>query len=138
MKRKRPLSVTFLALAVLTLTGWHGLRLILLWKNAQWLSGWTLSTPLKLLEIFSLLWGVVGLLLVIGLWRGKVWLPKAILIATLAYIGFIWMDHWILSQTMFGRANLPFLAVCTVLGVWFIWWTIFRSGGRNYFGERHE
>ncbi|NJN45143.1 MAG: hypothetical protein HC806_10800, partial [Anaerolineae bacterium] len=107
----RPLSVTLLAIGVLTLVvaGWVRL------DQAIALSDFliTLSVSPIYLGITGLMIGITGLPSVWGLWRGLRWAPRYSITYLIAVIVFFWIDRQFLAKSAIVTVNTPFALLMT-------------------------
>jgi hypothetical protein len=135
---KRPWAVTFLALTVLTLAG---MFLISAWDAASlWLN------PLHALVRISpaylvgrgLVWGGVGVIAFIGLWRGLRWAPRLVRWGTVAFVLFYWLERLLLVQVDAWGANGWFSAGMSILAIFLVWWILSLKPSRAFFGEKRE
>lgn len=90
------------------------------------------------LALTGLVGGVIGLMLVWGLWRGHPMAPWATRLAALVYAGYYWMDHLWLAESIEERRIPPFTVGATLVLLGFLYWTLSRPRAKAFFGERHE
>ena len=120
---------------VLMITGLAWLRFAATLQDWTFLAELSLSVPPAYLAASGLLWGLIGLGLVYGLGRGQAWAPRALLIATVAYSGYYWLDRLWLAVPGPAQANWPFALIATLgLLVW-IFATLQRTDVHAYFGD---
>lgn len=112
MFRRRPFGVTLLLWLVLSLTAWGAIRLIaalrfwtLLNEFEARLSSWYLS-------LNGAGWVVVGVVLLWGLFSGKLWTARAILVSMALWIVQYWIERLFFQAP---RPNIPFAIFVTVL-----------------------
>lgn len=90
----RPLAVTILAVLVLLLTAWNGVR----WYAA--LASWGLLTELGArpgpfyIALTGLVWALAGLAVFVGLWSGRRWARLAGWAYMVLYLVYFWADRW--------------------------------------------
>ena len=99
---KRPLSVTLLALGVLSFTGVNCLRFIEVIRQWPLLSSLPLKTSPIFLGLTGLLWTLVGLPIFWGLWRGRPWGARGIKVLMVVYAAIFWIDRLLLVQVPAG------------------------------------
>jgi len=91
MENQRPFSVTLLAIGVLSLTSLHLARFILAIR--QW--SFIVASPANISPLYlivtGLLWGLAGLPLAWGLWRGWEWASKTLIGFSGAYAFYYWL-----------------------------------------------
>ena len=135
---KRPLSVTLLALGVLILTGAYITRFVLAIKQWAFLNTLPLTVPPLYLALSGLFWGVVGLPLCLGLWRGWRWSAKALRWVAPLYAAYIWLDRLLLVSSPAGRVNHPFRLGATLVLLALLYWILSRQKAKHFFGVMHE
>jgi hypothetical protein len=127
----RPLSVTFLALGVLTIAG---LNLIRFYQSIQlwgFLSEFPTVSPLYI-AASGLVWGVAGLALAWGLWRGYAPARRLTLIFVAAYTLYYWIDRlWVGKPGL--SANLAFSAGLNLVLILLTVWILTRPRARTFF-----
>ncbi len=132
----RPLSVTLLALGVLTIAGFNLIRFLQAVQLWDFLAKFPTVSPLYLASS-GLLWGATGLALAWGLWRGRSWARLFTGIFALAYTLYHWIDRlWISNPGL--TANLPFSAGLNLILLSLTAWILTRPGARTFFGAMHE
>ena len=125
---KRPIRVYLLAIFVLWLAAWNGLRLgetIFFWKTL----GTYGARPLYI-AISGAVWLITGLLLTWGLWRGKAWGWAGVLAATAGYTAWYWFDRLVLQQP---HANWPFVLIADLVSLLVIFTILFSRRTRLFF-----
>ena len=143
----RPISVTLLAVLVLTIAGLNLGRLvlsILQWSFLKTLPG---VSPLYL-AASGLVWTLAGLALAWSLLRGLSWAPRLMQALTLSYAAYYWLDHIFLvdhplnlpaetgpaSQALLP-VNWPFAAGLTFLLLAWMAWTLSRPKVKAFFNQ---
>jgi len=132
----RPAGVTLLALGVLSIAGLNLLRgqqAIVAWDFLQSLPR---VSPLYLASS-GLVWGLLGLPLAWGLWRGYRWTPRFTLLFVGLYTLYFWLDRLLLTTEGLG-VNWPCMAAINIIVILYTWWTLTRPKTRAYFGVRHD
>ncbi len=128
--KHRPASVTILALFVLSLSAWNGLRLgsaIATWKILAEYG----AQPLYIATSGGF-WLIAGILLFGGLWRGIAWARKMAYITAAGYTSWYWCDR-LFMQT--PHANWPFALAVTIILLSFTLITLLQRGSIVYFGK---
>jgi UDP-N-acetylmuramyl pentapeptide phosphotransferase/UDP-N-acetylglucosamine-1-phosphate transferase len=116
---RRPTSVTILAVFVLGLALWNGLRLI------QAIGFWSIikeyhSEPGPLyIAICGGSWFLVGLLITWGLWQRRTWAWFCAIGGTIGYGFWYWFDRLVFQKP---HSNWPFALVSTI--VFLLWASI--------------
>lgn len=136
-KSPRPLSVTLLALWVLSVAGLNLLRLVNAVTLWDFLSKLLPFSPLYL-ALTGLIGGGVGLILAWGLWKGRGWAPRFTRLASLAYVVYYWLDRLLLSNTDSRRSNLPFSAGATLVLLVLVFWILSRPRAKAFFGDDYD
>lgn len=134
---KRPLLVTLLALLVLIITILNLVRFI----NTLTLWNFLASLP-GVFPLYLAATGLIGVLigapLFWGLWIGDARAPKATRIVTILYLSYRWIERIVLTRKGNGLDNWPFAAIMTLITLLFVFWTLWRSDVKAYFGDLHE
>ncbi len=96
---KRPLCVSLLAFVVLIFTSLHLVRFVQVLSLWDFLSQLLEVSPIYLAGV-GLFWGLVGLVLLWGLWRGSPFAPRATRLAALVYAMYYWIDRvWFVKSS---------------------------------------
>ena len=125
---KRPVRVISLAIMLVFVAAWNGLRLgqtIFFWKTLQAYG----AHPLYI-AISGAVWLITGLLLAWGFWLGKAWGWAAVLAGTAAYTAWYWFDRLVLQQP---HANWPFVLVANGVFLLIIFTILFSRRTRLFF-----
>jgi hypothetical protein len=133
-KMKRPMRITLLAVYVFSVACWNGLRLgeaIFFWKTLAEYG----AHPLYI-AISSGVWLIAGLVLVWGLWQGKVWGWVATFGGIVGYASWYWFDRQVLQEL---HTNWPFALVTTAVFLFFILFILSSHSTRRFFQrDDHE
>jgi hypothetical protein len=143
----RPLSVTLLAIGVLSITILGALRAYLAIRDWRFLASWPGVSPLYL-AVTGALVALVGALVFYGLaWRKK-WALKLTQAAVLTLALGYWLDQIFVadhpfsdpsgSAAAFLPVNWPFAAVVTFLILLYTSWVVRNPKVKAYFGDDHE
>jgi len=132
---RRPLSVTLLAVGVLILAGINLLRFAISLQQRAFLSSLLPLEPLYL-TISGLVWALLGLLLVWGLWSGRGWAVRATQVAVLVYSTYFWLDRIFLAQGA-GR-NWPFALAVNLSVLVIVFWILYNRKAKAYFGAMND
>jgi len=138
MKAKRPRSVTWLAVGVLMLTGLQFVRLVntlLIWDYLHTLP---LSVPPIFFAVSGLIWGLVGLGMWWGLWRGKNWAISYSRYAVIIFAIYYWIDQLFLMVNPLRKTNFPFVIGMTLILLAITIWVLSRPKTQLFFGETYE
>lgn len=136
-ERKRPFSVTLLAVMVLTITIVHLVRFInalTMWSFLSTLPG----KPPLYLALTGLIGSFAGIAIFWGLWTGKPNTPLATRIMTAVYLGYQWLEQFLAVRAGNEFKNWPFVTIATLIVLLFVLWTLSHSAAKVYFGEMHE
>jgi hypothetical protein len=126
--KKRPFRVICLAVIVAFYTAWNGLRFgetIFFWKTL----GQYGAHPLYI-AVSGAAWLCAGLLLVSGLWIGKVWGWVAMFGGTVGYTAWYWFDRLIMQKP---HANWPFVLIANIVFLLIIFTILFSRKTRRFF-----
>jgi len=142
--KKRPRSVTLLAILVLIIAIINILRFALSIRYWVFLSSRSAVSPLYL-ALTGLVWSVAGAAVIWGLWYAKSWAPKLMRAVGLTYALYYWLDliflkdHPISGTSGTVVALLPtnwlFAAILTVIGLVFMEWVLGRAKVIEYFSQ---
>ena len=137
MKNRRPFSVTLLVIGVLSLTSLHLARFYLALRQWQFI----LASPAEIsplyLAVSGLIWGLAGLPLAWGLWRGQRWARKTLIGFGSIYAVYYWVERILLVRKPAANSNWPFMLGLTIVLLLFTIWTLTRPRARAFFGEVH-
>jgi hypothetical protein len=133
----RPLSVTLLALGVLSIASLNLLRLMDAVRLWEFLSKLLPISPLYQ-ALTGLIAGGAGLILVWGLWKGRGWAPRFTRLVSLAYLMYYWLDRLLLSNADSRRSNLPFSIGATLVLLALVFWILSRPKAKAFFGDDYE
>jgi len=132
-RRKRPRSVTFLALAVLYLGIVNLARAWLALNGSSFERALPLTMPLPYLGFGGLLWGLAFVVAAFGLWRVWPWARKVLLGAILAYQLHIWINHFVFDTSLYARQVWPFQAGLSVIWIVIVWGFLFLPGVKRLY-----
>lgn len=134
-KPKRPFRVTLLVLAVLSIAIIHLIRFVQAIHQWGFLESWPGVSPLYL-ALTGFIWGVVGLPLVWGLWRGNPWALVAFWIFILVYVVYAWIDRIFVANveiTMSQSSASFFLALATLFILALAGWITTNAKTKAFF-----
>jgi len=137
MKPPRPFSVTLLALLVLLFVALNAVRFALVTQGWSFY-GELLSIHPAYLAISGLVWAILGMPLIVGLWVGARWAPRLVAIAALVYSIYYWFEYLLLVNRQDRHANWPFLAILNLILLVWILWVLSRAKAKSFFGGNHE
>lgn len=135
--RRRPLSVTILVWLVLIVTMINLVRMVNALVRYQTLAELLPMNPIYIV-LSGLVWVVIGLPLVVGLWRGNSWAPRLALLAGLAYSLYFWTDRLLIPSYPGRNSNWPFVLVLNLSILALGYLALTRAKVREYFGEIYE
>ncbi len=137
---RRPVSVTLLALGVLSIGALNLIRFVQALEQWSFLASLPAVSPLYP-ALSGLVWCLVGLGLFWGLWRGLSWGYRLAPIFAVLYSLYFWIDRLVVDRRISlappGTA-WPFQAVANILFLGLLVWILNRRGAKNYFGVIHE
>ena len=134
---ERPLSVTLFTWLVLIISVSNIVRTIRAALQWEFLSDLLTIHPIYLL-LSGLFWGVLGLILTWGLWRGLIWTPFVTRWAVFAYFVYYWADRIFLSNPVSRSTNIVFMVGLTVIIMFWTLWVFSRENVKQFYGETHE
>jgi hypothetical protein len=133
MRRKRPRSVTFLALGVLTLAALFWSRVIQSIRLWDYLSDLPAAVHPAYLLVTGLVFGAAALPLVWGLWLGRHWASRSVHIFMGTLVLYYWLDRLLLGVSETARSNWPFALGLTIVLISWIGWLFTRPAIRKFF-----
>ena len=137
MPRRRPFGVTLFLWLVLSLTAWGAVRLIaaLRWWNV--LNEFEARLSPLYLSITGAGWIVAGAVFLWGLFSGKMWTLRAILVSIALWISQYWIERLFFQAP---RANISFAVFVTVLLFIVTLISAFNRKTKEFFikSEEHE
>lgn len=83
-------------------------------------------------------WALVALALAWGLWTGRDWAPRMVLLASLAYLVYYWLDRLLLGRSAASQTDRPFALLASLLIFGLVFWIVSRQGARAYFGRNKK
>jgi len=135
---KRPFAVTCLVALVLTITATQFLRAWVAFTDFAFYRE-QLGTILPVFFMLSgLSWGVMGVWLANGLWRGRDWSPRAVRWGLVFYTAFVWLDRLFLQASGPQTVNWPFQLVGTILLLIAVFAALALPQTQLFFGESDE
>ena len=133
---KRPFSVTLLAGMVLIFTSLSWLRLVEAIRLWPLLVDLPLSIPPMYLALSGLCWGVIGLIMIRGVYWGLPWIQRPMQVTAVAYALYYWFDRLILAQDVVMSARWPFAIGLTLVLLAMTFWTLSRQKVQAYIHRR--
>ena len=137
-RRKRPLSVTFLSLAVLYLGVVNLARAWLALNGSSFERTLTLAMPLPYLGIGGLAWGIVFVLVSFGIWRVWSKARKVLLGVIIVYQCHIWINHVVFDTSVYSRQVWPFEAGISLVWIIVVWGFLFLPGIKRLYSKTRE
>ena len=132
----RPWSVTLLALAVLSIAILNLVRGWQAYSQHEFLSE-ILPISWLYLAISGTVWGLMGVVLFLGLWFGRARAYFFTAIATLVYSAYYWIDRlWLATER--EQANLPFAVGLNLIVVLLTFWILSRRKTLLFFGDLND
>jgi hypothetical protein len=137
MKNKRPRTVTFLALLVLSFTMLNAVRF------AAAISEWTTLTRLGVvpsplyISRTGFIWALVGIALFFGIWLGKPFARITAIVGISLYAAYYWFDR-LMFQNSVLRENSIFAIFFTLLVVFYTFTTLSLPASKNFMRGKNE
>ncbi|UCH58303.1 MAG: hypothetical protein JSV61_08755 [Anaerolineales bacterium] len=132
----RPWSVTLLAVVVLSMAilnlvrGWQAIA------QREFLFE-ILAVPWLYLASSGMVWGLIGLVLFLGLWQGYTRVPMYTALAAFLYSVYYWVDRMLVTTDR-AQANLPFALIFNLMIILLIFRILSLRKTRTFFGEWHD
>jgi hypothetical protein len=83
----------------------------------------------------GMIWGLVGIPVIIGLILRAGWMKKLLPIVGLIYPLFYWLERLLLWQSPVARSNWPFMLLLTVIWLGWVVWVSHSEKVRRYFAD---
>jgi hypothetical protein len=138
MERKRPKSVTWLAVGVLSLWIVYLTRAVSTLQQWEYLSTLPLSAPPSYLLASGLIWSILPLPVVWGVMMGKRWAPKAVAGFAVLFALYYWLEQWLAKSNPLRTTNWLFSLTATTIIFILVFWVLSRKAVKTYFGESNE
>ena len=122
------LAIVVLSIATLNLVrGWQAIA------QREFLVD-ILPIPWLYVAASGLAWGLVGILLFIGLWLGYAWAYFYTALATLLYSAYYWVDRFLVAPER-DQANLLFAIILNLVVILLTFWILSRRRTMSFFGD---
>ncbi len=132
---RRPFSLTVILILWLLLACAGGLRLVGAVANWGLLLELGVQPGPVYLAVSGGVFGLLGLLLAWGFWKGFPWAGLAGRVAAFFYPLAYWLERLAFSRSPEAWSNWPFAAGVTLLWLAFAWWTLSRPSSRRFFAR---
>jgi len=126
-RQKRPFGVTILTLGVLTVTLFFWVRFYQAIRIEAFIASLSPSVSPAYLMLTGLIFGLAGIPVVLGLWFGRAWAPRAVYGLAAALAAYYWLDFAFFVVSEAGRGSWPLAAATTALGLAWVWWVLARA-----------
>ena len=130
---KRPFSATILTWLVLIIASLNWLRVIQVLRQWTFLQSISPNPPVLYLGITGLIWGLLGVILVWGLFLGRSWAPRLMQFTAPVYTAYYWLDRLLVADRSAIASRWPFALGLTILLLGFIFWVLSRHKVRQYY-----
>lgn len=130
---KRPFSATLLTWMVLIIASLNWLQLVMVLRQWTFLRSLSPALLVFYLAIIGLFWGLVGSLLVWGLFLGLPWAPRLMQIAAPVYAVYYWLDRLLIADPSAIASRWPFAFGLTILLLGSTFWVLSRSKVQQFY-----
>ena len=130
---QRPWAITFLALIVFKITGMQWMKCIMAiqhWETLKEVP--TLVSPLYLV-VKGGVWGILGLPLTLGLWKGKAWTRPGAKVVSVVFILNAWIDRLWIATPNFLKTRWLFDLGLSILGLIFLFVALHLPASKIFF-----
>lgn len=138
MERKRPKSVTWLVVGVLSVWIVYLTRLVSALQQWDYLSTLPLSVSPAYFLATGSIWSILPLPVTWGLLARKRWTLKAVAAFAGLYGLYYWIERWLVENNPLRTTNWPFALAATIILFILVFWILSRKAVINYFGENNE
>ncbi|MGB2962718.1 MAG: hypothetical protein WBB69_01895 [Anaerolineales bacterium] len=135
LSQKRPWTITGLCVLVILISLYHFFGFIQVLLNQQILETLPLNVSPLYLAGNGLVWGVVGLILVWGLWKGYYWAWKAGLVLPLCFAVLFWIDLIWLAEPDRLQSRWLINLELTILGLSSVFISLALPSSRIFFSR---
>lgn len=135
--KHRPVVVTILFLLVLIISGFYGIRFIFSITKWKFLKGVLFIDP-TYLAISGIFWGSIFLVLTVGIYTRKKWVPIWIKVAGTAYFVFFWIDRLLIRTNRVEFDRLIFYLFSSIILLLLVFLILNKHSVKIYFGELNE
>ncbi len=132
---KRPFSVTFLTWVVLIITSLNWLQLVEVIRRWEFLRSLDPAPPVIYLAITGLVWGLLGICLVWGLFLGRSWAPWLMQVISVIYTAYYWLDRLFFADFSAIANRWSFTLGLTITLLVFIFWLFSRPKTKEFFNQ---
>lgn len=130
---RRPTGVTILALMVLLISMVNIFQFVQTIREWGFLAALLPFSPLYLL-LSGLIWGLTGLILFCGLWRGKSWATFFAFAGISLYLIYYWIDRLLLPAYEGRNFNWLFSVGMSIIILAYCIWILTRQKSKIFFG----
>ena len=138
MKHKRPKNVTWLTVGVLSFVAINITRCATAVTQWDFLSSLPLSGSPLYLAATGLIWAIIGLPIIWGLWVGKGWTPRVIKVYVVLYAIYYWLERWLIKSNPIMNTCWATAAIITTILIILVFWITLHPSARKFFGEYNE
>jgi hypothetical protein len=132
---RRPLAVTLLAILVLSLTAWNGVRCYAALASWALLDELAASPGPLYIALTGFTWAAAGLVLFLGLWTGRRWAPKFCWAYVPLYIVYFWADR-VLFRPAERTQNFAFVLALQIAALGLTAFALVGPRGESFFVRR--
>jgi hypothetical protein len=136
-KISRPTGVTILALLVLLISMLNIFQFIQAIQKWDFLASLLPFSPIYLLGS-GFFWGIIGLIIFWGLWRGKSWATVFTIVGISVYVLYYWTDRLVFPAFDGRNFNWLFSVGISILILVYCMWILTRQKSKNFFGGADE
>jgi hypothetical protein len=122
----RSISLRLLSLACVALGAFNLLGGYTLVQDYSYLRQLPFDLPLPYLVASRVCWGVIWLMVALGVWRRSAWARAGMLAGSVLYVAQGWFDRLVWGRSDYLVVTRPWAAVASVLGVALAWWIVLR------------
>ena len=133
----RPFGVTLLSITVLLTSILYFSRFYEAVRDWDFMVMLLPFSPLYLV-LSGLIWGLIGLSLFWGLWRGLFWAPRFTIAGLLAFLLYFWMDRLLMPAYPGRNSNGLFWLGVSIFLLGYCLLVLTRSKAKLFFGGVHE
>lgn len=132
-KKERPFSATLLTWVVLIMASLNWLQIIEVLRQWTFFQSISPTPPILYLAITGLVWGLIGAILVWGLFLGLPWAPGMMMIVAPVYAAAYWLDRLLIADLSAIITRWPFALGLTLLLLAYTFWVLSRPKVRRFY-----
>ena len=133
--KKRPISATLLTCVVLIMASLNWFRWVAVLRGWTFLQSLSPAPPVFYLLISGLIWSVLGVVLVWGLFLGRPWAPRLMQISAPLCALVYWLDRLLIADRSAIASRWPFALGLTFFLLCVTFWVLSRPKVQSFYQQ---